>query len=155
MDSHKGDFSSTELYRETFKTNSIEHIECRGFLCHELTHLFGGMIEYRPTPWGQFHLKILERVSHFFRLSGGIHHTSPNYSRHGGEGRIIYRLIPKEGERVIFNTRDLTTMDIHPPILGFQLQTPQLDWDLILKPPFTDRDLKLHKQKLWEELSRD
>lgn len=110
----------------------VDFIEDRGFLCHELLYLLGGVIEYRKVPWRQ----ILRRLWH--SVFGGV----PICRWYPPDGllekigfavyditNVAYRFSAQGKDTVVFLVRDREyDQDLH--------YRPRLNEHYFLCPPF-------------------
>lgn len=120
----------------------VEHIEARGFLCHELLFLLNGHIEYSHTP----HWNVVRRISDLifpnFPLCRWCPSEGSELEEVGTERTLdsrVYRLRRSGSETVVFfiDYRPDSPADVFPYFFPFNV--PRLDEQRFLQPPFDDR----------------
>lgn len=127
----------------------LEYIEARGFLCHELLLLLGGYIEFVPTSWREFVLKVMEAIS--LPISPICMWLPPQgcvlecVGLHSQCDTRVYRFTPNEGAVVVFFVRYEPERPAYGPYVRPEFNVPQLDYQMFLRPPF---DASNNDQKL-------
>ena len=115
----------------------IEHIEARGFLCHELLYLFDGRVEFIFTPWW----RLLKRLGDIFF---GIFPISRWYPPEGSVlewvgyhpklETKVYRVFITQDDKAVFCIEYEPEGAISG--LEFPYNLPRLRQDMFLYPPF-------------------
>ena len=135
---------------------SIEYIEAKGFLCHELLYLLGGWIEFIFTPWWRL----------FRRLGDSLFKTFPICRWYPPEGTIlewvgyhsqcktkVYRLTITQDDRAVFFIEYEPEAPIGYPETEFSYNVPCLVQDRFLRPPF-EKNMELISKNLRYSISR-
>ncbi|MBA7619570.1 hypothetical protein ES703_26909 [subsurface metagenome] len=134
---------------------SIEYIEAKGFLCHELLYLLGGRIEFIFTPWWRL----------FRRFGDSLFKTFPICQWHPPEDSIlewvgyhsqhktkVYRLTITQDDRAVFFIEYEPEASIGSET-EFPYNVPCLVHDRFLRPPF-EKYMELISKNLRYSISR-
>ncbi len=134
---------------------SIEYIEAKGFLCHELLYLLGGRIEFIFTPWWRL----------FRRFGDSLFKTFPICQWHPPEDSIlewvgyhsqhktkVYRLTITQDDRAVFFIEYEPEASIGSET-EFPNNVPCLVHDRFLRPPF-EKYMELISKNLRYSISR-
>lgn len=134
---------------------SIEYIEAKGFLCHELLYLLGGRIEFIFTPWWRL----------FRRFGDSLFKTFPICRWHPPEDSIlewvgyhsqletkVYRLTITQDDQAVFCIEYEPEASIGSE-KEFPYNVPRLRKDMFLRPPF-EKNQELISKNLRYSISR-
>lgn len=135
---------------------SIEYIEVKGFLCHELLYLLGGRIEFIFTPWWRL----------FRRLGDSLFGVFPVCRWYPPEGTIlewvgchsqcetkVYRLTITQDDRAVFFVEYQPEAPIGFRETLFPYNVPRLVQDRFLRPPF-EKNKEIISRNLRDSINR-
>ncbi len=112
---------------------SIDYIEVRGFLCHELLYLLGGRIEFIFTPWWRLFRRlgdILFKTFPICRWYPPEHSILEWVGYHKQQKTKVYRLIITQDDQAVF------CIEYEPERYTFPYNVPRLRQGWFLRPPF-------------------
>ena len=135
---------------------SIEYIEARGFLCHELLYLLGGQIEFIFTPWWRLFRRLGDIL---FGVFPACRWYPPEDSileqvgyRRQSEKKV-YRLIITQDDQIVFTVE----YQPEPPVgkfgMVFPYNVPCLRQNMFLRPPF-EKNHQLISKNLRDSINR-
>ena len=135
---------------------SIEYIEARGFLCHELLYLLGGRIEFVFTPWWRLFSRLGDILFGVFPVCRWY---PPEDSilewvgYHSQRETKVYRLTITQDDQVVFTVEYRPEPPANLSGMFFPYNVPQLKKSEFLRPPF-ERNEELISKNLRDSINR-
>lgn len=129
---------------------SIEYIEAKGFLCHELLYLLGGWIEFVFTPWWRLFRRLGDILFGVFPVCRWHPPEDSILEWVGHDGQLetkVYRLTISQDDQIVFTVEYQPEPPADMSGMVFPYNVPCLRQDMFLRPPF-EKNQKLISKNL-------
>ena len=135
---------------------SIEYIEARGFLCHELLYLLGGWIEFIFTPWWRLFRRLGDILFGVFPVCRWYPPDDSILEQVGYHSQCelkVYRLTITQDDQIVFTVEYQPEPPANLSGMLFPYNVPCLVKDSFLRPPF-EKNQELISKNLRYSISR-